>query len=92
VLTTADTSALVGTATSPMATKHVLVVRPFYHLGVVRQSGDVLEVAAPFAAELVGYRKASYTTPPAPPPAPVVIAADEDVKPEPKKVKFNARK
>jgi hypothetical protein len=89
VLTTADTSALVGTATSPMATKHIRVERAFFLGGVVQKAGDVIEVPAPFAAELITGKKASLTTP----PAPVVVAEPGvDVKPEPKKVKFNAGK
>lgn len=92
MLTTVNSSALVGTATSPMtATRHIRVDRPFRLDGVVRPVGDVVEVPTVFAAEMVAAHKATVVDKPLPPPAPPVVEAVEDEKPAPKKVFRNAR-
>lgn len=93
MLTIADASALVGTATPSMqVTKHIRVDRPFMYEGTRREVGEVFEVQGPFAAELVASRKASIVTKPAlvvdtTPEVPVV----DDDKPIPKRGKSNAR-
>lgn len=55
-----------GSAASPMATKHVEVIRSFYLAGAAQSVGSVIEVDAKFAVELVASNKAKIVDAPKP--------------------------
>jgi hypothetical protein len=55
---------------NPMSTKRIKVERAFYISRVAQKVGDVIEVGAAFAKELVDAQKASFVVAEAPKPEP----------------------
>lgn len=89
MLTSSDCFALVGTAAPLMPVKHIRVERAFRYEGTRREIGEVFEVSAPFAAELVAARKACVVPPPVVVKEPPKVDEDDA---KPTKAKTNARK
>lgn len=66
MLSAAGSPLVAGGAPSPMSTKHIEVIRPFYFGGKPLKVGAVVEVESRFASELVCANKAKFVDAPKP--------------------------